>query len=75
MVLRKDTQVGMIKMFSILYWIFMVLSLVMGILSMKYSQGDYAPGQKGKSRGFIMGVFYLCLFGLGVSLVHVGPGF
>jgi hypothetical protein len=67
MVLRKDTQVGMIKMFTILYWIFMVMTLVMGILSIKYSQGDYAPGQKPRSGGFIMGIFYLCLFGLALA--------
>jgi len=66
MTLRKETQVAMIKMFSIVYWIFFAMSIVMTGLSL-----DKAPRE---SPFFLVGMFYLCLAVLGV-VGMVGAGY
>ena len=64
--LRKDTQVAMIKMFSVVYWIFFALSIVMTGLSL-----DKAPRE---SPSFLVGIFYLSLVVLAV-VGMVGAGY
>lgn len=66
MALRKETQVGMIKTMSLVYWIFLVLVMVMASLSI--DKKHKAPGN------LLSGIFYFCLGAL--SLVGmVGAGF
>lgn len=66
MSLHKDTQVGMIKMFSIVYWIFMALTIVMSVLT-------FDRHEKGSSN-FLTGIFYLCIVALTITGL-VGAGY
>lgn len=65
MSLHKDTQVGMIKMFTIMYWIFFALSIVMSGLTLDKARKE--------SSSFMAGIFYLCLSVLSfVGIVGAG---